>query len=172
VTRVRACTSIALVLACASLAGCVTGTSNLAGVEGKSVRSTPASLVPTEILGLTVQPEDTKDTMATFHRSYLDQVSLYSLRKGPQLEATLQVARFALAAKRVKNLQGTVVGQIGGALPRQIRYGTDTIYLTSATKQRVAIWFKRDYLFVLSTREEFDQPRTLLRQLLTIEPAK
>lgn len=166
--------SAAVLAACLSLSAtaCVTGNSRADGVDGKSVKPVHAGLVPGEILGLTVQPEDTAGAMAEFKKSYLDQISLYSLRRGPQLEATFQVARFTAAAKRVKNLHGSVVSNIGGALPRTVRYGSDQVYLTRATKQRVAIWFKGDYLFVLSTREEFDQPRTLLRELLAVDPGK
>ena len=54
--------------------------------------------------------------------------------------------------------------------PRTERLGTDTVYLTTGTKQSIAVWFKDRYLFVLATRADYDEPRTLLRKALEIQP--
>ena len=42
--------------------------------------------------------------------------------------------------------------------------------ITTGTKQSIAMWFKGRYLFVLSTRADYDEPRTLLRKALEITP--
>ena len=45
-----------------------------------------------------------------------------------------------------------------------------TVYLTTGTKQSIGVWFKDRYLFVLATRADYDEPRTLLRKALEIKP--
>jgi hypothetical protein len=62
-----------------------------------------------------------------------------------------------------------VVNQIGATAPRPVRLGHDTVYLTTGTRQSVAVWFKGRYLFVLATRADYEQPRTLLRRALEIQ---
>ena len=51
-----------------------------------------------------------------------------------------------------------------------VRLGASTVYLTTGTKQSIAVWFKGRYLFVLATRADYDEPRTLLRKALEIQP--
>ncbi|MGH9040257.1 MAG: hypothetical protein ACRDZ3_08500, partial [Acidimicrobiia bacterium] len=63
-----------------------------------------------------------------------------------------------------------VVNQIGSARPRTFRLGKRTVYLTTGTKQSIAVWFKGPHMFVLASRSDYDQPRSLLRAVLEIKP--
>jgi hypothetical protein len=85
--------------------------------------------------------------------------------------ATLQVSRFNDGADVDSDkFRRTVVNQIGSTAPRTVRLGDQTVYLTTGTKQSIGVWFKGRYLFVLASRADFDEPRTLLRKALEIEP--
>ena len=42
--------------------------------------------------------------------------------------------------------------------------------LTTGTKQQISIWFRDRYMFVLSVRDDYLQPRALLRAALEIKP--
>ena len=59
---------------------------------------------------------------------------------------------------------------MGGVVPKKVHLGHDVVYLTAGNQQRISVWFRGRYLFVLATRDDFDQPRTLLRQALDITP--
>jgi hypothetical protein len=48
--------------------------------------------------------------------------------------------------------------------------GDHQVYLTTGRRQSVAVWWKGRHLFILSSREEFETPRSLLRAALEIEP--
>lgn len=137
----------------------------------KQIKQLPPDLVPTEILGLPVTQEDQAETLANAERSYVDAVGLYSLRSEELLQATLQVSRFnENADHRSSGFRSSLLAQIGGSRPKAVRMGKDTVYLTTGTRQRIAVWFRDEYLFILSTRDEFTQPRTLLREALGIQP--
>ena len=85
--------------------------------------------------------------------------------------ATLQVSRFNDGADvKADKFRQTVVNQIGSSAPRTVRLGGSTVYLTTGTKQSIGVWFKGRYLFVLATRADYDEPRTLLRKALEIKP--
>jgi hypothetical protein len=137
----------------------------------KQIKQLDASLVPSEILGLPVTQEDQTVTLAGVERSYVDAIGLYSLRNDDLLQATLQISRFNdNADHRDGGFKSSLLAQIGGSRPKAVRMGRDTVYLTIGTRQRIAIWFRDEYLFILSTRDEFTQPRSLLREALEIQP--
>lgn len=138
--------------------------------QASGVQSLPAELVPAGLGGLEVRAEDTSVVQGT-KRPFVEAVGLYSLRSSDLLQATLQVSRFTKESEVTKPAFRTaVVGQIGSTAPRVFRMGDDTVYLTTGRRQSVAVWFKERYLFVLSTREEYERPRSLLRQALEITP--
>ena len=62
-----------------------------------------------------------------------------------------------------------MVQQIGSTVPRIFRMGDRTVYVTTGRRQSIAVWFEERHLFILATREEYDQPRTLLREALEIK---
>ncbi len=159
----------AIVLATAA---CGNGEDALAeATPAKSIRQLDASFLPGELLGLPVAQEDQAAALATAERSYVDAVGLYSLRSDELLQATLQVSRFNENADYSSgSFRRSLLAQIGGSRPKAVRMGKQTVYLTSGTKQRISIWFKEKYLFVLSTRDEYPYPRTLLREALEIAP--
>ena len=132
----------------------------------------PNDLLPASMAGLRVAPEDIAGTVKGAKRqSYLDSAGLYSFRtEDDLLQATLQVSRFDDKARyHDPDFRQSVLLQIGSTVPRAFRMGDQTVYLSTGRRQNVVIWFKDKYLFVLSTREEFGRPRTLLREAIDLE---
>lgn len=164
--------ALACVTATAVLGGC--GGSSAASPEatpGKNIHSLPADLVPSPVLGLTVTRESVKGQLAGTSSSYADALALYAFRQGDLLEATLQVTHFNKKARvGSEKFRQRLIARIGGQQPREVRIGTDDVFLTTGTQQQVAIWFRNRYLFVLSSREDFAQPRTLLRRAIEVKP--
>lgn len=141
------------------------------GTAQKDVSEIPADLVPSMLLGLPVTREDAKKILAGRDRTYLSALGLYSLRAEDLVQATLQVSRFNNDAEfKSARFRAAVVAQVGSTKARQARVGDDTVFLTSGTRQRITVWFKGEYLFVLAVRDEFEQPRKLLRAALEIKP--
>lgn len=131
----------------------------------------PDDLLPASMAGLRVASEDIEGTVKGGKRqSYLESAGLYSFRTDDDLlQATMQVSRFAENARVGDNdFRQSVLLQIGSTVPRSFRMGDQTVYLSTGRRQNVVIWFKGDYLFVLSTREEFGQPRALLREAIAL----
>jgi hypothetical protein len=149
--------------------GCSSEDKAAATVADK-VKPLDASFVPDKLLGYPLSPEKT-DNRGDVERSYIEAVRLYSLRDGDQLVATLEVGRFVDGVEWNKRaFQRGVLNQIGASKPNRLRLGEDTVFATAGVKQRLAVWFRDGYLFVLGTRDEFTKPRTLLREALEIQP--
>lgn len=138
---------------------------------GKDITSVGDDLLPEELLGLQVTPEDISGTVASEQRSYVEATSLYSLRSDDLLQATLQVSRFNdHADAESSGFRRSLLTQIGGSRPREVRVGDDSVFLTSGTKQQLAIWFRGEHLLILATREDYPTPKTLLRRALEVQP--
>jgi hypothetical protein len=169
---------LALALAAAALAGCGRSDAAVDPVAGKKVKVLDLASLPSEILGLAVQKEDVAGSVAKVNSTFIDGLGLWSLRTisssedgGGLVQATLQISRFSEGARFDESeFRQSVVNQIGSARPRTFRLGTRTVYLTTGTKQSIAVWFKGRYLFVLASRSDYDEPRTLLRKALEIKP--
>jgi outer membrane PBP1 activator LpoA protein len=158
----------ALALA-ATLTGC--GGSSPTGVAGAAVQPIEASKLPSTVLDLEVHQEDVKNTVAQAKNTYLEAASIFSLRRGNLVMATLQVSRLSDKFKATKTRQkAALADKIGGARSQPFRLGPDTVYLTKGIRQRISVWFRDKYLFVLSSRDDYDQQRGLLRQVLEIHP--
>ena len=158
-------------LALVALAGCTRSDAAVAPTPGKAVQALDLPNLPPDLLGLRIAKEDVSDDLAKVPKAFVDALSLYSLRHNDLVMATLQVSRFVPGADVTsEHFRQTVVNQIGSSAPRTVRLGTETVYLTTGTKQSIAVWFKGSTLFVLATRADYDEPRTLLRQALRIEP--
>ena len=158
-------------LAALALAGCTRSDASVAPTPGKAVKALALANLPPDLLGLKLAQEDVSDDLAKVPKAFIDALSLYSLRHNDLVMATLQVSRFNDGADvKAPKFRQTVVNQIGSSAPRTVRLGGDTVYLTTGTKQSIAVWFKDRYLFVLATRADYDEPRTLLRKALEITP--
>ena len=160
-----------LAIAALTSAACGGDDASDESTAAKDIEQLRADLVSGDILGLQTRQEDQKATLENAKRSYVDAVGLYSLRREELLQATLQITRFNENADfEDRGFRRSLLDKIGGSAPREVRMGADTVYMTSGTRQKISVWFRGRYLFILSTRDEFEQPRTLLREALEIEP--
>ena len=126
--------------------------------------------IPGEVMGLQVQSEDISKTLSELKRSWAEAVGLYSFRREELVQATLQINRFNDDADYDDSgFRRQILQQIGGTQPREIQVGEEDVFVTQSTKQVLAIWFEEEHLFVLSIRQDFEKPRTLLRSALELE---
>lgn len=170
--RRRALTLVAGLLALAFLGtGCGEGQSAAAeATAAKDIEQLPEDLLPSEILGLAVAREDMTETLEGAQLSYVNEVGLYSLRRDDLLQATVQVSRFNdNADAESSRFRRALLSQLGGTVPKQVNVGEETVYLTTGTKQTIAVWFRDRTMVVLAIREDYDRPRTLLREALDLE---
>jgi hypothetical protein len=142
------------------------------GGGGTRVRELTVPGLTNGLLDLKVEAETSKvKALGGVKRPFIDRVGLFSLRRDALLEATLQVSRFTKKADvgsvRFRN---SVINQIGSTIPHEFRMGDNRVFLTAGRRQSVAVWFRGRYLFILSTRDEYPQPRALLRTALDIKP--
>jgi hypothetical protein len=159
------------VAAALALAGCARSDASVAPTPGPAVKALEIPNLPSDLVGLKLAREDVADDLAKVPKAFIDSLSLYSLRHNELVQATLQVSRFNDGADvGAEKFRQTVVNQIGSSAPRTVRLGGETVYLTTGTKQSIGVWFKGRYLFVLATRGDYDEPRTLLRKALEITP--
>jgi hypothetical protein len=162
----------AVTAAAVALAGCArSDASQVLPTPGQAVKALEIPHLPADLLGLKLAPEDVAEDLAKVPATFVDGMSLYSLRRDDLVMATLQVSRFNDGADvESEKFRQTVVNQIGSTAPRAVRLGGETVYLTTGTKQSLGVWFKGRHLFVLATRADYDEPRTLLRKALEIKP--
>lgn len=159
------------VLAAGLLLSACGGEAQPAGTGGEAIAPIEPTFLPAEMLGLRVAKEDMAEVLTDVDRSYLDGLGLFSMRRGDLLEATLQVSRFNKEADHDDpDFRARLIQQIGNAQAREARLGDRTVHLTRGTKQQIAVWFNDNYMFVLAIRDDFEQPRTLLRELLGVRP--
>jgi hypothetical protein len=157
--------------AAVALAGCARSDASVEPTAGQAVKALEIPNLPADLLGLKLAPENVTEDLAKVPAAFIDALSLYSLRKNDLVMATLQVSRFNDGADVDEDkFRQTVVNQIGSTAPRTVRLGGETVYLTTGTKQSIGVWFKGRHLFVLATRADYDEPRTLLRKALEIQP--
>jgi hypothetical protein len=161
----------AVAAAALALAGCTRSDASVAPTPGKAVKALDIPNLPPDLVGLKIAKEDVSEDLGKVPKAFVDSLSLYSLRHNDLVQATLQVSRFNDGADvKAEKFRQTVVNQIGSSAPRTLRLGGETVYLTTGTKQSIGVWFKDRYLFVLATRADYDEPRTLLRKALEIKP--
>lgn len=150
-------------------AGC--GDPDTEGTDAADIEAFPADLLPPTVLGLSVEQEDITPTLAGAENTYLEAVSLYSFRRDDLLQATLEVSKFIEAADiENESFRANLANQVGNAVPRELQMGNQTVYVTSGSRQGLAVWFFDDYMYVLASREDYEQPRALLRELLDVQP--
>jgi hypothetical protein len=148
------------------------GSEPLGGFAGKDIKPVSQVAPPTSMLGLTVAREDVSKTVKDVEQTYVDALSVYSLRRGDALQATLQISRVEgdHADTTSPRFRSSVVNQLGATTPQLVRLSGTDVYLTTGTSQRLAVWFRGKYFFVLATRADYEQPRTLLRRVLSVKP--
>lgn len=141
------------------------------GFAGSEITDLSAALLPDEILGLDVQVEEVSDRLELVTDTYVEALTLFSMRRDDLLMATLQVSRLGGPARPDDpDFRRGIVNQIGAAVPREVRLGEQAVWLSTGTNQRMQTWFKGDHFFVLTIRGDYERPRTLLRALLEVEP--
>lgn len=163
--------ALGALLAATLLGACGEGPSASAeATAAKDIQQLPSELLPSEILGLTVQREDMSEALSSARLSYVKEVGLYSLRREDLLQATIQVSRFNdNADAESPGFRRTLLSQVGGSVPKQVVIGDETVYLTTGTKQTIAVFFRGRTMVVVAIREDYDQPRTLMREALELE---
>jgi len=150
------------------------------GFAGSEVLGLEDNPFPAQILDLTVEEEDVTETLQQVQNTYVDVLSIYSFRFGEQLQATLQVGHFGPQYQgqvldpeapyyQDEKFRLGLVNNIGGSAPREVRLQGEPIWLTTGTNQQLAIWFRGEYFLVLATRNDYTQPRSLLRELVGVE---
>jgi hypothetical protein len=153
------------------LAACGNGAHfNANGTAGAKIAAvTSAPVLNRSFAGLTVTDEDVSQTVKGAQRAYVDALSLYGLRSGQLLEATLQVAEFNPDARyQTPAFRTSVVNQIGSVTPVPIDVNGTTVYASQGSRQRIFVWFAGRNFFVLAVRQDYPLPRTLLREALQV----
>ena len=167
--RTRPWHRVATVVALATmLFGAACG-SNPKGTSAADIKQLPKDLLKGTYLGLQPAREDISGSMSNQEaNAYIDAIGLYSLRNNQRLEATLQISKLSSKA-RPKSLkfQAEVADQIGGTKAQAFEMSGRRVYRSSSRKQSLASWFRGDYFMILSVRDTYKEPRTLLRLLLT-----
>lgn len=160
------------VLALFVLAGAACGNERVSGTAGDEIEQLPPDAVPGELLGLPVTQEDMTETVSRSQDAFIERVGLYSMRRDELLQATLQVSEFRdNAPLDDAGFRSTLVSQIGGTRVQAYRMGEETVYRTTGRKQVISLWFEGRRLYVLSVRDTFESPRTLLRAAIESETA-
>jgi hypothetical protein len=138
-------------------------------IAGKQIKKVDTSLLPPEIAGLKVTTEDITGQLAGVKRSFVDKAGLFALRRGDLLVSTLQVSRFNAAARvNTDDFQSGVLSRVGSTVPKLYILSGRRLFLTAGNKQTVAVWFAGRAMFVLSIRQDYLTPRSLVRQMLDL----
>lgn len=128
---------------------------------------------PQTLGGLVVGREDPcGDFQASNPDRALDAVSLFSLREPTQLLiATLEVGHFnAEAPLNDSGFRSGVISQIGSTVPQPLWLDGTEVYGTSTTGLTLVSWFRGRYLFILAIRDNYSEPKSILRDALRIQP--
>lgn len=159
--------------AAAALVFCALAIAACGGDDGPSVEvadfdAIPAETLPATVLDLGVAQEDFSATLVAGQEPYIEALSMFGLRRGDLLQATVQVSRFKDAATIEDPLfRRALAGQIGGgAQPNLSRVGEQTVFIMPSGRQTLAVWYGAEEMYVLTVRPEYEQPRRLLRELL------
>lgn len=159
-TRLRLAAGAAAALTL--LSGC--GGGHAARPGHATIAVLPATVVPPQLAGLRVVAEPLAPLLQGVSASDATAAGFYSLRAGRQLEATLQLTKFGPTVSwRSRSLQQRVVNQIGEAQPRVVALPDGDVYVSAGGHDRLAVWFRSGYLFVLTIRNDYAYPRTLVR---------
>ena len=161
---------LALTLLLAVVAGACGGGEDVVAQAGGPVEPLDDIQLPAQIVGLNVAEEKVTEALESFRPSYVAGAALYSFRGDKDLvQATLQIARFRDEPRNRSNaFRQSILTQFGSTRPRVTRMGDTVVYRTTQTKQTVATWFDGLDWYLLAIRDEFDLPRTLMRETLEV----
>lgn len=137
-----------------------------------NLQEIPADRVPAQLLGMTLEAEKTADLVKSGGKQpFVSELGLFAMRREDLLQATLQISRFTPEAKiEDERFRAALAQQVSNSEPQILRMGEDQVYMSASQKQSLVVWFKERTMFVLAIREEFPQPRALLREALGIKP--
>jgi hypothetical protein len=80
------------------------------------------------------------------------------------------MSRFTSEARPEEGgFRGAIISRIGGTNPRRMRAGDEDVFVTTGRNQNVFIWFQKEGFFVLTVRNDYEFPRTLLRKILDLD---
>lgn len=154
-------------LLAAGAAGC--SDARISGTSGKKVAVLDRVQPGATVNGLNVQGEDVTRQVGTVGDTYLQATAIYSLREGETVQATLQIAELTSKARPEDDkFRDSLVTVISGKKGVPTRVGPDLVYLTASARKRLALWFRGRDLYILTTREDYEQPRALLRAALQV----
>jgi hypothetical protein len=154
--------------------GAACGSSNPEGTSAADIKQLPENELSGTYLGLEARREDIGGSLSNQEaNAYIDAIGLYSLRNNQRLEATLQISKLSEHARpKDPKFQQLVANQIGGTKVQAFVMEGHQIYRSSQRKQSLTSWFQGDYFMILSVRDTYKAPRTLLRVLLEeVKPA-
>lgn len=138
-------------------------------IAGKAIKPVDSSVLPGEVAGLKITPEDIRGQLSVVKRSFVDRVGLFSLRKGDLVVSTLQVSRFNSAAGVADpKFQASVLARVGATVPKLYVLSGREVFLTSGNKQTIAVWFIGHSMLVLAVRRDYPTPLGLVRQMLDV----
>jgi hypothetical protein len=167
-------TAVGVVALATMLSGAACSSSSPKGTKAADIKQLPEDELTGTYLGLEARREDVGGTLSNQDaNAYIDAVGLYSLRNNQRLEATLQISKLSKHARpKDPTFQQLVANQIGGTKVQAFVMGGKHVYRSSQRKQSLTSWFQGDYFLVLSVRDTYKSPRTLLRILLEeVKPA-
>jgi hypothetical protein len=140
----------------------------LIGALGGAPALSAAGGPPAVINGLKVKQEDIGKPGPRSSRDYLVDVRLYSLRTKDQLQGTLQIGRFRDSAPTTLAFHRQIASHVGTTVPREQRVGGTTVFVTKGKRLAIAVWFTGRDMFVLSIRETYGAPKSLIRSALVV----
>ena len=127
-------------------------------------------VLPSQVLGLSVAPEDVEKLFGEARRPFIESIGLFSMREDDLVRATMQIGKFNRAARPSNSeFRQAIIGRIGTSRPQQIVVGDTTVWVSSGTDQVIFVWFKKRGFYVLTTHGDYEFPRTLLRRMITLE---
>jgi hypothetical protein len=156
----------------AALVGAITVQNTLLAASPQRHPAPTTLSWPGTLQGLHVQRENITATLLEDRRAlWVDQVSLYTLRRGTELQATLEVARFKPSTPwSSADFEQSLVGQLGTVTPVVTRLGGVRVYITGTRGLSLAAWFHHGYMLVLGIRPTYSSPRDLIRTVLELSP--
>lgn len=130
----------------------------------------PAPKLPRTIQGLTVKQEDISKTVAQDTRQlYVSGVWLFSLRKGKELMATIEIGKFdSTAPWKSSDFDISLANQLGGSVPAVIRVDGVPVYVSTTRGLELVSWFRGGYMYILGIRNTYPSPKDLLRKALEV----
>jgi len=151
-------------------AGCGGGKAPSSAQSRSHVASLPSGTLPSSLGDLTVQQEQLPSQIRSATSSYAKAVGFYSLRKNKLVEGTLEVVEFNSSADWASpTFRTAVADQVSGGVPDELTLAGHAVYQSPGTGATLDAWFSGRYLFVLTIRSSYSQPRSLTESALEMQ---